>query len=92
MTTLATEDCHGDSTADDDACYREVAGKVANRPAEIVARGFIDVQNRNSLTIAPARRQLRPRHTADPAARLHLPGGTPTLPGDRGDRPHMDRR
>ncbi|MEU7744490.1 Xaa-Pro dipeptidyl-peptidase [Nonomuraea sp. NPDC049158] len=50
ITTLAEEDCHGDSTAADDACYRKVATNTVTRPAEIVARGWIDVQNRDSLT------------------------------------------
>ncbi|MDR8410853.1 Xaa-Pro dipeptidyl-peptidase [Nonomuraea sp. 3-1Str] len=50
ITTLAEEDCHGESTAADDACYKKVVTNVANRPAEIVARGWIDVQNRASLS------------------------------------------
>ncbi|MBF8187455.1 Xaa-Pro dipeptidyl-peptidase [Nonomuraea sp. K274] len=50
ITTLAEEDCHGESTAADDACYRKVVTNVATRPLEIVARGWIDVQNRDSLS------------------------------------------
>ncbi|NUW42912.1 Xaa-Pro dipeptidyl-peptidase [Nonomuraea rhodomycinica] len=50
ITTLTEEDCHGESTAADDACYKKVVTNVANRPAEIVARGWIDVQNRASLS------------------------------------------
>ncbi|MFB4281496.1 Xaa-Pro dipeptidyl-peptidase [Nonomuraea sp. MTCD27] len=50
ITTLTEEDCHGESTADDDACYRKVVTNVATRPLEIVARGWIDVQNRDSLS------------------------------------------
>ncbi|MFG3440679.1 Xaa-Pro dipeptidyl-peptidase [Nonomuraea sp. NPDC047897] len=50
ITTLAEEDCHGESTAADDACYKKVVTNVAERPAEIVARGWIDVQNRSSLS------------------------------------------
>lgn len=50
ITTLTEEDCHGESTAADDACYRKVVTNVAERPAEIVARGWIDVQNRSSLS------------------------------------------
>lgn len=50
ITTLTEEDCHGESTAADDACYRKVVANVADRPAEIVARGWIDVQNRASLS------------------------------------------
>ncbi|MEV4468112.1 Xaa-Pro dipeptidyl-peptidase [Nonomuraea sp. NPDC049504] len=52
ITTLTEEDCHGESTADDDACYRKVVTNVATRPLEIVARGWIDVQNRDSLSQA----------------------------------------
>ncbi|MGW0808032.1 Xaa-Pro dipeptidyl-peptidase [Nonomuraea sp. NPDC002799] len=52
ITTLAEEDCHGESTAADDACYRKVVTNTATRPLEIVARGWIDVQNRDSLSQA----------------------------------------
>ncbi|MFC7100205.1 CocE/NonD family hydrolase C-terminal non-catalytic domain-containing protein [Nonomuraea rubra] len=52
ITTLTEEDCHGESTAADDACYRKVVTNLANRPLEIVARGWIDVQNRQSLSQA----------------------------------------
>ncbi|MEQ4725471.1 Xaa-Pro dipeptidyl-peptidase [Nonomuraea sp. B19D2] len=50
ITTLTEEDCHGESTAMDDACYKKVVTNVATRPLEIVARGWIDVQNRGSLS------------------------------------------
>ncbi|MEO3868935.1 Xaa-Pro dipeptidyl-peptidase [Nonomuraea sp. B12E4] len=52
ITTLTEEDCHGESTAADDGCYRKVVTNVATRPLEVVARGWIDVQNRDSLTRA----------------------------------------
>ncbi|RVX43292.1 X-Pro dipeptidyl-peptidase [Nonomuraea polychroma] len=52
ITTLAEEDCYGESTAADDACYKKVVTNVATRPLEIVARGWIDVQNRYSLSQA----------------------------------------
>ncbi|MGP3912090.1 Xaa-Pro dipeptidyl-peptidase [Nonomuraea sp. 10N515B] len=52
ITTLTEEDCHGESTAADDACYKKVVTNVATRPLEIVARGWIDVQNRFSLSQA----------------------------------------
>jgi X-Pro dipeptidyl-peptidase len=48
ITTLTEEDCHGESTAADDACYKKVVTNVATRPLEIVARGWIDVANRDS--------------------------------------------
>ncbi|MEU4508772.1 Xaa-Pro dipeptidyl-peptidase [Nonomuraea wenchangensis] len=50
ITTLTEEDCWGESTAADDGCYRKVVTNVATRPLEIVARGWIDVQNRDSLS------------------------------------------
>lgn len=50
ITTLTEESCHGESTALDDACYKKTVTNVATRPLEIVARGWIDAQNRNSLT------------------------------------------
>ncbi|GAA1743489.1 Xaa-Pro dipeptidyl-peptidase [Nonomuraea bangladeshensis] len=52
ITTLTEEDCWGESTAADDGCYRKVVTNVATRPLEIVARGWIDVQNRDSLSQA----------------------------------------
>ncbi len=50
ITTLTEEDCHGESTTADDGCYRKVVTNVVNRPLEIVARGWIDVRNRDSLS------------------------------------------
>ncbi|MFI7615062.1 Xaa-Pro dipeptidyl-peptidase [Nonomuraea terrae] len=50
ITTLTEEDCWGESTAADDGCYRKVVTNVATRPLEIIARGWIDVQNRESLS------------------------------------------
>ncbi|GLW07833.1 X-Pro dipeptidyl-peptidase [Microtetraspora sp. NBRC 13810] len=50
ISTLTEESCHGDAVATDDGCYRTTATRVAERPLEIVARGFVDVQNRDSLT------------------------------------------
>lgn len=50
ITTLTDRSCHGESTATDSACYRKVITNLATRPLEIVARGWIDVQNRDSLT------------------------------------------
>ncbi|MCK2217650.1 Xaa-Pro dipeptidyl-peptidase [Actinomadura sp. ATCC 31491] len=52
ITTLTEEDCWGESTAADDGCYRKVVTNVATRPLEVVARGWIDVQNRDSLSEA----------------------------------------
>ncbi|GGK75759.1 X-Pro dipeptidyl-peptidase [Sphaerisporangium melleum] len=50
ITTLAEEDCHGESTAADDGCYKKTVTNMATRPLEIVARGWIDARNRDSLT------------------------------------------
>ncbi|MFI6595123.1 Xaa-Pro dipeptidyl-peptidase [Nonomuraea sp. NPDC050536] len=50
ITTLTEEDCHGDSTPADDGCYKKTVTNLVTAPAEIVARGWIDVQNRDSLT------------------------------------------
>ncbi|MDH2426870.1 Xaa-Pro dipeptidyl-peptidase [Sphaerisporangium sp. TRM90804] len=53
--TLTEESCHGESTAADDACYRKTETATANRPVEIVARGWLDTDNRRSLrTSEPA--------------------------------------
>ncbi|MCG5213865.1 Xaa-Pro dipeptidyl-peptidase [Streptosporangium soli] len=51
ITTLPEESCHGDATAADDGCYRKTVTNVATRPLEIVGRGWIDVQNRDSLSL-----------------------------------------
>ncbi|WP_078849499.1 Xaa-Pro dipeptidyl-peptidase [Streptomyces sp. NRRL F-5126] len=48
--TLTTEDCHGESTAVDDACYRQVVTDTVTSDVNVVARGYIDAQNRNSLS------------------------------------------
>ncbi|GAA0418984.1 X-Pro dipeptidyl-peptidase [Acrocarpospora corrugata] len=50
ITTLAEESCHGEASATDDGCYRKVVTNMVTRPLEIVARGWIDVQNRDSLS------------------------------------------
>lgn len=50
ITTLTEEDCHGDSTPADDGCYKKTVTNLVTAPAEIVTRGWIDVQNRDSLT------------------------------------------
>ncbi|MFI6905052.1 Xaa-Pro dipeptidyl-peptidase [Nonomuraea sp. NPDC050394] len=52
ITTLTEESCHGESTAQDDACYKKTITNVATRPLEIVARGWIDVQNRDSSLVS----------------------------------------
>ena len=48
--TLDTESCHGESTADDDACYKETEVTTVTSPVNVVARGWIDAQNHRSLS------------------------------------------
>jgi X-Pro dipeptidyl-peptidase len=48
--TLTTEDCNGESTATDDACYKQVVTDAVTSDVNVVTRGFIDAQNRDSLT------------------------------------------
>ncbi|GLX02513.1 Xaa-Pro dipeptidyl-peptidase [Microtetraspora sp. NBRC 16547] len=50
ITTLTERSCHGESTPEDSACYKKVVTNLATRPLEIVARGWIDAQNRDSLS------------------------------------------
>ncbi|WP_432035291.1 Xaa-Pro dipeptidyl-peptidase [Streptomyces cucumeris] len=45
---LPEESCHGESTAQDDACYRKTAPVTATKPFEVIARGWMDAQNRHS--------------------------------------------
>jgi X-Pro dipeptidyl-peptidase len=57
--TLTTEDCHGESTATDDACYKKVVTDTVTSDVNVVTRGFLDAQNRTSLShpspLAPGR-------------------------------------
>jgi X-Pro dipeptidyl-peptidase len=48
--TLTTEDCWGESTSFDDSCYRQTQTRTATSPVNVVARGWMDAQNRNSLS------------------------------------------
>jgi predicted acyl esterase len=48
--TLTTEDCHGESTTTDDACYRQVVTNTITSDVNVVTRGFLDAQNRSSLS------------------------------------------
>lgn len=48
--TLDTEDCHGESTPADDACYRQTEVTTVTSPVNVVARGWLDVQNHRSLS------------------------------------------
>jgi X-Pro dipeptidyl-peptidase len=44
------EDCVGESTADDDGCYRRAADKTVTSGFEVVTRGIMDAQNHESLS------------------------------------------
>ncbi|TDD66415.1 Xaa-Pro dipeptidyl-peptidase, partial [Actinomadura rubrisoli] len=48
--TLTTEDCHGESIPTDDACYKQTKTKTITSPVNVVARGWLDAQNRTSLS------------------------------------------
>jgi X-Pro dipeptidyl-peptidase len=48
--TLTEEGCYGESTAGDDACYKKTVTATKTAPAEIIARGWLDAQNRRSLS------------------------------------------
>jgi len=48
--TLTTEDCNGESTATDDACYKQVVTDTVTSDVNVVTRGFLDAQNRTSLS------------------------------------------
>ncbi|TDD74498.1 Xaa-Pro dipeptidyl-peptidase [Actinomadura darangshiensis] len=48
--TLTTEDCHGESTPADDACYKQTEVTTVTSPVNVVARGWLDAQNDRSLS------------------------------------------
>ncbi|MBO2448518.1 Xaa-Pro dipeptidyl-peptidase [Actinomadura barringtoniae] len=48
--TLTTEDCHGESIPTDDACYKQTRTKTVTSDVNVVARGWMDLQNRSSLS------------------------------------------
>ncbi|MFC4051934.1 Xaa-Pro dipeptidyl-peptidase [Actinomadura syzygii] len=48
--TLTTEDCHGESTADDDGCYKQTQVTTVKSAVNVVARGWLDAQNATSLS------------------------------------------
>jgi X-Pro dipeptidyl-peptidase len=50
VSTLATETCYGESTPNDDACYREVRKNTTTVTEWRVAKGILDAANRDSLT------------------------------------------
>jgi X-Pro dipeptidyl-peptidase len=50
ISTLTSEDCWGESTASDDACYRQTRTQTVESPVNVVGRGWMDAQNRLSLS------------------------------------------
>jgi X-Pro dipeptidyl-peptidase len=52
ITTLTTEDCHGESTVGDDACYLKTKTDTVTSDVNVITRGFLDAQNHTSLSHA----------------------------------------
>ena len=48
--TLTTEDCWGESSAVDDACYFHTETRTVTAEIERITKGILDGRNRNSLT------------------------------------------
>jgi X-Pro dipeptidyl-peptidase len=49
--TLDTESCWGESTAEDDACYRDVAKRVGATDLQVLARGWARLDGAGSHTV-----------------------------------------
>lgn len=49
INTISTEDCWGEASTDDDACYKQVEKVQATSDAWRVSRGILDSANRESL-------------------------------------------
>ncbi|MDN4075951.1 Xaa-Pro dipeptidyl-peptidase [Fictibacillus terranigra] len=58
--TLTEESCWGESSAADDACYKETEKTIHTAPYEVVTRGWFDPQNWKSILIED---ELRPEKT-----------------------------
>jgi X-Pro dipeptidyl-peptidase len=48
--TLTTEDCWGENSAVDDACYFQTQTRTVTAEIERITKGILDARNRNSLT------------------------------------------
>jgi X-Pro dipeptidyl-peptidase len=48
--TLTTEDCWGENSAVDDACYFQTETRTVTAEIERITKGILDARNRNSLT------------------------------------------
>jgi X-Pro dipeptidyl-peptidase len=54
ISTLTTQSCWGSSSSTDDACYRDTAKVVSSAAYQVLSRGWMDGQHRNSLTSTTA--------------------------------------
>ncbi|WP_203695557.1 Xaa-Pro dipeptidyl-peptidase [Catellatospora coxensis] len=54
ISTLTTESCWGSSSSTDDACYRNTAKVVSSAAYQVLSRGWMDGQHRDSLTSTTA--------------------------------------
>nr|WP_254886288.1 CocE/NonD family hydrolase C-terminal non-catalytic domain-containing protein [Streptomyces sp. NA02950] len=84
---LAGESCHGESTAQDNACYKKTANVTATKPFEVIARGWMDAQNRHS---AGTSEPMTPGEDARITWRT-LPNDYRIKPGHRLGRPRRHR-
>jgi X-Pro dipeptidyl-peptidase len=48
--TLTTEDCWGESSANDEPCYRQTETRTVTAEIERVTKGILDARNRTDLT------------------------------------------
>lgn len=54
ISTLSTESCWGSSSSTDDACYKNTAKVVSSAAYQVLSRGWMDGQHRDSLTSTTA--------------------------------------
>ncbi len=54
ISTLTTQSCWGSSSSTDDACYRDTAKVVSSAAFQVISRGWMDGQHRDSLTSTTA--------------------------------------
>ncbi len=50
ISTLTTQSCWGSSSSTDDACYKDTAKVVSSAAYQVLSRGWMDGQHRDSLT------------------------------------------
>ncbi|WP_155375377.1 Xaa-Pro dipeptidyl-peptidase [Catellatospora vulcania] len=54
ISTLTSQSCWGSSSATDDACYKDTAKVVSSAAYQVLSRGWMDGQHRDSLTTTTA--------------------------------------